>query len=179
MGILPDLRWDVCGVLRDVREEKGLRVGVDRVYGPFDAYDLVVLPGGIGALKLVDDADFIGWVRMAERCRLRASVCTGLLLWGAAGFLRDRTATTHRSALTLLQRYCPRGIDRRIVDDGDVITARGVTSSLDLGLCLCEKLAGRKARERIARQMDYPYYPEELAAPPSGPAVTPPGKGVI
>jgi len=179
MGFMPGLRWDVCGVLRDVREEKGLRVGVDRVCGPFDAYDLVVLPGGVAALKLVEDADFIGWIRTAEGCPVRASVCTGSLLWGAAGLLQDRTATTHRNALKLLERYCPRVVDRRIVDDGDVITARGVTSSLDLGLYLCEKLAGREARERIARQMDYPYFPEELALASPAPAVTPPGQGVI
>lgn len=163
MGFMPDLRWDVCATMRDVREEKGLRVGADRVCGPFDGYDLVFLPGGVGTLKLAGDANFIGWIRSAERCRYRVSVCTGSLLWGAAGFLRDRTATTHPSALKALEEYCPRVVDRRIVDEGDIITARGVTSSVDLGLYLCEKLAGREARARIARQMDYPYYPAAAA----------------
>ncbi len=48
-------------------------------------------------------------------------------------------------------------MDERIVDQGDVITARGVTSSIDLGLYLCEKLAGYDAKEKIRQQMDYPY----------------------
>ena len=155
MGFMPDLEWDVCATIREVREEKGLRVVADRVCGPFDAYDLVFLPGGAGTRTLVDDADFIGWIRTAERCRYRVSVCTGALLWGAAGFLRGRTATTHPRAYKELERYCDRVSHERIVDDGDIITARGVTSSIDLGLYICEKLAGPEARTKIARQMDY------------------------
>jgi cyclohexyl-isocyanide hydratase len=48
--------------------------------------------------------------------------------------------------------------DQRVVDDGDVITARGVSSSIDLGLHLVERLAGKEIRIEIATQMDYPYY---------------------
>ncbi len=157
MGFMPDLEWDVCATIREVREEKGLRLVADRVCGPFDAYDLVFLPGGVGSRALVSDADFIGWIQTAARCRYRVSVCTGALLWGAAGFLRGRRATTHPNAFKHLARYCERVVNDRIVNEGDVITARGVTSSIDLGLYMCEKLAGREARDAIARQMDYPY----------------------
>ncbi len=84
-------------------------------------------------------------------------MCTGALLLGAAGFLKGKTATTHPNAFRDLQKYCLSVVNQRVVDEGEVITARGVTSSIDLGLYLCEKLAGREAKEKIRKQMDYPY----------------------
>jgi cyclohexyl-isocyanide hydratase len=53
----------------------------------------------------------------------------------------------------------------RIVEDGRIITAGGVTSSIDLGLYLCEKIAGKDVREKIQKQMDYPYYNQDPSAP--------------
>ncbi len=155
MGFLPDLEYDVCATIREVRDASGLRVVADRICGPFDAYDMVILPGGFGTRALVDDGDFIGWVRTAERCAYKVSVCTGALLWGAAGFLRGRRATTHHDAAGLLAQYGATYADERIVEDGDMITAAGVTSALDLGLYLAEKLAGVDARDRIRAQMAY------------------------
>lgn len=85
------------------------------------------------------------------------SVCTGALLLGAAGFLQGMRATTHPNAYKELEQYCADVVDERIVDSGNIITARGVTSSIDLGLYVVERLAGIDARNRIAAQMDYPY----------------------
>jgi len=68
---------------------------------------------------------------------------------GAAGFLQGLTATTHPSAFEELKPYCATVVDRRIVDEGNVVTGRGVTSSIDLGLHLVERLAGHDVRERI------------------------------
>jgi cyclohexyl-isocyanide hydratase len=81
---------------------------------------------------------------------------------GSAGFLAGKRATTHPTAFEELRPYCATVVfDHRIVDQGDVVTAQGVTSSIDLGLHLVERIAGREARARIAKQMDYPY--DELA----------------
>ncbi len=164
MGIMPELRYDVCATIRGVRDGYGVRFVADRVCGPFDAYDMVVLPGGSATRTLVDDADFIGWIRTAEHCPYKVSVCTGALLWGAAGFLRGRRATTHPDAFAQLATYGAAVVDDRVVDDGDMLTARGVTSGIDLGLYLVEKFAGADARSRIARQMDYPYGPLPVGA---------------
>ena len=87
---------------------------------------------------------------------MKASICTGSLLLGAAGFLKGKKATTHPEAFGELRKYCSSVVDERIVDEGDVITAGGVSSSIDLGLYLCEKLAGRAVKEQIRRQIDYP-----------------------
>ena len=90
---------------------------------------------------------------------LKVSVCTGALLLGAAGFLQGRRATTHPSAYQELEPYCGEVVRERVVDEGDVVTAGGVSASIDLGLHLVQRLAGADARRRIAAQMDYPYRP--------------------
>jgi transcriptional regulator GlxA family with amidase domain len=100
-------------------------------------------------------------VKTAANCRLKVSVCTGALLLGAAGFLKGRRATTHRTEFERLKEFCAAVVDERIVDEGDVITARGVTSSIDLGLYLCERLAGYEAKEKIRKQMDYCRAPRQ------------------
>ena len=155
MGFMPNLEWDVCARSGAVKDGTGLQVTPTKISEPLHGYDMIIVPGGFGSRKLVDDPGFIGWLRTATPCTFKVSVCTGALLLGAAEFLKGKTATTHRSAFKDLQRFCSSVVDRRIVDEGDVITARGVTSSIDLGLYLCEKLAGREAKERIRQQMDY------------------------
>jgi transcriptional regulator GlxA family with amidase domain len=157
MQIVPDLQYDICATIGDVRDASGLAYRADRICGPFDGYDMVVLPGGNATRQLVDDVDFIGWIRTAAACPHKVSVCTGGLLWGAAGFLQGKRATTHPTAFAALAKYGATVVDDRVVEDSDVITARGVTSSIDLGLYLVEKIAGPAAREKIATQMDYPY----------------------
>jgi cyclohexyl-isocyanide hydratase len=120
-----------------------------------DGYDIVIVPGGYGSRHLIQDHLFLQWLKTAESCKLKASVCTGSLLLGAAGFLKGKKATTHPKAFEELKRYCSEVVNQRIVDEGDVITARGVTASIDLGLYLCQRFAGREVSESIRQQMDY------------------------
>lgn len=158
MDVLPDVRWDVCAPDTPVTDQAGLRVEADTIEGTLEPYDLVYVAGGFGARKLMHDVAFVSWIGTARDDALKVSVCTGALLLGAAGFLHGRRATTHPTAYQLLRPMCREVVeDQRIVDEGDVITARGVTSSIDLGLHLCERLAGREAAESIRTQMDYPY----------------------
>lgn len=95
------------------------------------------------------------WIRSAAAAPCIASVCTGSLLLGAAGLLRRRRATTHSSASEELAGSCAEVSRERIVEDGPAVTARGVTSSLDLGLYQVEKFAGAEVRALIQAQMDY------------------------
>ena len=159
MGFRDDVEWELCGRTPEVRDGAGLRMHIDKVAESLSGYDLLYVPGGFATRQLVRNAEYIGWLRTAAQCPLKVSVCTGSLLLGAAGFLQGLTATTHPSAFEELKPYCATVVDRRIVDEGDVITARGVTSSIDLGLYLVERLAGPDVRARIKRQMDYPYEP--------------------
>lgn len=158
MNFMPDLEWEICAPTAQVADSNGLRFTPTNVAVSLADYDIVIVPGGYGSRSLSTDSAFLAWLQTGEPCKLKVSVCTGSVLLGAAGFLNGRRATTHPSAFDELRPYCETVVDARLVDEGDVITARGVTSAIDLGLYLCEKLAGRDARERIARQMDYQGY---------------------
>ena len=155
MGLMPGFEWDICAFTADVVDDKGLRFSPSVVGQSLSDYDLLVIPGGIGTRALKHDQAFMDWLRTSEPVKLKASVCTGSLLLGAAGFLKDLRATTNRNAFEELRPYCAQVIDDRVVDEREIITARGVASAIDLGLCLVERLAGAETRARIARQMDY------------------------
>jgi transcriptional regulator GlxA family with amidase domain len=156
MGLMADVEWDLCALTKEVTDGKGLCLAATAVGRPLAAYDLLVVPGGMGTRTLQHDRTFIDWLRSSEPVKVKASVCTGSLLLGAAGFLKSRRATTHRTVFEELRPYCAEVVDDRVVDEGDIVTARGVTSAIDLGLYLVERLAGPQARARIAAQMDYP-----------------------
>ncbi len=155
MNFVPDLAWDVCALSETARDNTGLRFNASRIAPKLRAYDLLIVPGGFGSRNLIGDEEFIAWLRTAEDCKIKASVCTGSLLLGAAGFLRGKRATTHPQAFGELEQFCASVAQERIIDEGDVITAGGVTAGIDLGLYLCEKLAGREVKEKIRQQMDY------------------------
>lgn len=157
MGFIEDFAWDICARASLISDHSGLLIVPNKAGASLADYDMVIVPGGYGTRDLVNDREFMNWMRTAAPCKWKVSVCTGSVLLGAAGFLEGRRATTHPSAFDELRPYCAEVIDERIVDEGDVITARGVTSAIDLGLYLCEKLAGTDAKERIRRQMDYEH----------------------
>lgn len=157
MKIIDDFEWRICATTRQVVDDRGLRIEADAIAEPLDAYDMLFVPGGLGTRSLQHDSNFIDWLRTASATRLKVSVCTGALLLGAAGFLRGRRATTHPSAYKELEPYCGTVVHDRVVDEGDIVTARGVSSAIDAGLHLVQRWAGAEARTRIATQMDYPY----------------------
>jgi transcriptional regulator GlxA family with amidase domain len=125
--------------------------------------DLVLVPGG-GLL----DGSPTGVLAEIERgaipaalARLHAdgvaiaSVCTGALLLGAAGLLAGRPATTNRLALDRLAATGAEVIDARVVDDGDILTAQGVTAGLDLALRLVERERGADFAGALANGVEY------------------------
>lgn len=155
MGFRNDVEWRICGRSPVVRDGAGLALQVEEIGESLAEYDLIVVPGGLSTRHLEQDEPFLKWLRTAEPVPWKASVCTGSLLLCAAGFLQGRTATTHPTAYNALARYGVRVSRERVVENGPVITARGVTSSIDLGLYLVEKLAGSEIKEAIQTQMDY------------------------
>lgn len=163
MNIMPAFEWRVCALSAEVADENGLRVKPDSVGTSLAGYDLLVVPGGMGTRTLQHDRVFVDWLKTAEPAKIKASVCTGALLLGAAGYLKGKRATTHPNALEELKPYCARVVTDRVVDEGNVLTAGGVTSGIDLGLHLVERFAGAESRARVAKQMDYPYRPPPSA----------------
>jgi transcriptional regulator GlxA family with amidase domain len=157
MKIQPEFEWTICARQAQVRDDRGLAMAVDSVSESLADYDMLYVPGGYGTRILQHDRAFVDWLRTASSAPLKVSVCTGSLLLGAAGYLRGLKATTHPTALDELRPYCAEVVRHRIVDEGSVVTAGGVSTSIDLGLHIVERLAGKDARARVARQMDYPY----------------------
>lgn len=159
MGIDPDVRHRIIGTEPEIVDDSGLVIRSDAVLEDLVGYDLLYVPGGFGTRPLMDDARFIAYLRTWGDERPIASVCTGALLLGRAGYLRGKRATTHHTALDQLRPLCAEVVtDRRIVDEGRVVTAGGVASAIDLGLYLVEKYWGVAAREKIATQMEYRGY---------------------
>lgn len=155
MGILPDFSWSIRAWTETVTDDRGLRIVPDSVGESFEGFDVVIVPGGFSTRTLRHDTEFMEWFRRIEVVPLKASVCTGSLLLGAAGWLRDKPATTHLSAIDDLANYCREVRSERVVDAGDIITSGGVTAAIDLGLHLVRRFAGEAARLRITEQMDY------------------------
>ncbi|OAB39765.1 DJ-1/PfpI family protein [Paenibacillus glacialis] len=149
--------WDICGLSEEISDELGLTIKVNKIKPDLSEYDLVFVPGGMGTRKLRFDEEFIGWLRQAINVKYVVSVCTGSLLLGAAGFLENKMATTHPYAYELLEPYCKEVIKARIVKDGNLITAGGVSTSIDLALYIVGLFVNKVAVDVIKKQIDYPY----------------------
>ena len=118
MNIMDDFEWRICAASEQVVDDRGLRMVADSINEPLNTYDMIFVPGGYGTRKLQLDNDYINWLKTAEPLQLKVSVCTGALLFGVAGFLRGKRATTHPSAYKELEAYCSEVMDDRVVDEG-------------------------------------------------------------
>ena len=138
---------------------EGLVVQADHSYADAPPLDVLVYPGGQGTRRhLVDDAQ-LDWVRHRRReVPLLTSVCTGSLVYAAAGLLANRPATTHWASLELLAELDP-SIDvrreERFVDDGDVVTAAGISAGIDMALHLVRRLAGDERARTVRKHLQY------------------------
>jgi transcriptional regulator GlxA family with amidase domain len=159
MGFAKDLVYDTCAPKERVRSFEGVELVPDKVNNDLSSYDYVVFPGGNGIRDLMSDRKFLDWITIKNDTTVIAAVCGGALLLGATGKLRDRQAPTHPDLQGVLKNFAKSGARERLVVEKNIITAGGVTSAIDMGLYICEKIGGRNAREKIQVQMDYPYYP--------------------
>src|SRR5687768_16994153 len=155
MGFMKDLSWDICSYTETASDNFGLKIIPDLIKQQLDTYDAIIVPGGHGTRNLVKDTDFLNWIGTAKDVEYKMSVCTGSLILGAAGFLKSKRATTNFLEYETLRPYCAVVLTDRLVIDGNVITAGAVSSSLDLGLYLCEIWGGPVARAEIQKRMDY------------------------
>ena len=150
-----DLDWDICSFTERAEDLYGFSVKPTKVQESLDGYDAIIVPGGIGTRQLQFDVEFLEWIKTGAKARYKISICTGSLILGAAGFLRDKKATTNFQEYDALKPYCREVVKDRIVHDQDTITAGAVTASIDLGLYLCKIWASAEAAEDIRRRIDY------------------------
>lgn len=154
LNLLSDLEIDVCGMTEYITDSTGLVFKTGKIAPPLGGYDMIIVTGGPGSRKMMRDEVFLDWIRTAAPCKYKAAACTGSLILGAAGFLEGHMAGTRRDAQDLLKQYCSVADSRVVLSDG-VITSRGCATALDLGVYLCEMLAGDKAKALICEKMDY------------------------
>lgn len=152
---IPGIEWEFCCHSTPVKDLYGLEMIPWKQGGSLSGYDAIIVPGGHGTRNLIQDENFLNWIRTAESTQYKISICTGSLILGAAGFLKSKRATTNYLEYETLKPFCKEVVRERIVEDGNVITAGAVAASLDLGLFLCEKWAGKEAAKEIQIRMNY------------------------
>lgn len=158
----PDDGVEVVTVADDegpIRCARGLRVLADETWDRAVGYDVVVYPGGQGTRRQLDVVPLHERLRsLASDGALMTSVCTGSLVYAAAGLLHNRPATTHWRSLALLAALDPTidvRDDERFVDDGDVVTAAGVSAGIDMALHLIARLHSPERAREVRRHIQY------------------------
>jgi putative intracellular protease/amidase len=144
-----------------VRTDNGmLGIQADAAFEDLPDPEILMVPGGTGTNAVLDDERLVGWIRRAhETSQWTTSVCTGSLLLGAAGALEGLEATSHWLDLPELERFGARPTERRVVEQGKVITAAGVSSGIDMGLVLAARIAGPEVAQAIQLGIEYDPQP--------------------
>ncbi len=123
--------------------------------------DILVVPGGWGTRRLLDNTSLHEWLRERDgEVSLLTSVCTGSMVLGHAGLLDGRRATTHWRSLDWMTESLPSVTverDLHVVEDGRVITSAGISAGIDMSLRVVARICGEEIALATARHMEYPY----------------------
>jgi transcriptional regulator GlxA family with amidase domain len=147
-----------------------LRMHADATLDAVPAPDILCVPGGVGVRRELD-GPIVPWVRAAHASSTwTTSVCTGSLLLGAAGVLDGLRATSHWLSLERLRDYGAAPTGERVVEEGRVITAAGVSSGIDMALVLVGRIAGDDVAQAIQLSIEYdPQPPYDAGSPEKAP----------
>jgi putative intracellular protease/amidase len=134
--------------------------------------EIVVVPGGHGQAQLMDDGPVHEWLRAAHSTSAwTTSVCTGSLILAAAGLLAGKRATSHWLALEELRALGVEVMPERVVFDGKIVTAAGVSAGIDMALALAARIAGPDVAQAIQLGIEYdPQPPFDAGSPDKAPA---------
>jgi len=147
----------VAKSLEPVPSDCGLGLVPTHSFADCPPLDLLCVPGGgVGVIAAASDRATIDFVRsQARQATYVTSVCTGAFILGVAGLLRGRRATTHWAFTDLLPLVGATHQKARVVKDGNLITAGGVTSGIDFGLSVSAEIAGKETAEAIQLELEY------------------------
>ena len=140
-----------------ISSDSGLSLVPTHTFENCPQLDLICIPGGsTGVVRAMGDRDTIEFVqRQSRKAKYVTSVCTGAFILGAAGLLKGRRATTHWAFTELLPLLGATHERGRVVKDGNVITAGGVTSGIDFGLRVVAEIAGETVAQTIQLGLEY------------------------
>jgi transcriptional regulator GlxA family with amidase domain len=147
-----------------------LSLTADRALGDVLQPDVVVVPGGSGTRDQPHD-ELVAWIQhVHQSSRWTTSVCTGALLLGAAGILDGLRATTHWLFFDRLRAFGAEPTLERVVEQGKVVTAAGVSSGIDMGLRLVQLIAGDDVAQAVQLSIEYdPQPPFDTGSPAKAP----------
>lgn len=154
----------VAAEKRPIRSSNGPRAmpDYDLAEASAESFDVLMVPGGIGTRKLVNDPSLLDWlVAMDQRVAIMASVCTGAALLAKAGLLDGRPAATNHAAFAWVVKQGPAVLwdsVSRWVDAGHYVTSAGVSAGTDMAFHLVSRLAGRAVAENAVRAAEYDWH---------------------
>ena len=172
---VPDL--NLCIAAKDtkaVQTDSGFAVAAPYTFADCPAADLVCVPGGGGVMDAIRDPYFLSFVeRQCAQARYITSVCTGMFALGAIGLVKDRKVTTHWGYTDVIADCGGVLTEGRVVIDGNLITAGGVTSGVDFSLTVIAEVFGEETARLIQLAMQYdPQPPFESGHPSAAQATT-------
>jgi len=156
-----------------VRTDQGsLAITADATLDELAHPDILVIPGGPGTEQAMGDEATLAWLRAAhETSTWTTSVCTGSLILAAAGILDGVPATSHWQAFEVLELLGAIPTHERVVIEGKIVTAAGVSAGIDMGLTLAALLAGDHVAQSIQLGIEYdPQPPFNAGSPDTAPA---------
>ncbi|RCS54958.1 DJ-1/PfpI family protein [Bremerella cremea] len=154
-----------------IRDHLGLSLVPDVALEDARPIDLLLVPGGPGQEALMEDETVLSFIRQrASTAKCVFSVCTGSLICGAAGLLKDKVATTHWTALPLLKYFGAKPSEKRVAIDGNFVSAAGLTAGIDGALTVAALLRGDEVAQAIQLAIQYaPEPPFECGSPDIAP----------
>lgn len=154
--------YTVASSETEITSQRFLKVRPQYTFENCPKPDIIVLPGGNTRIPL-EDPKVMAWIKkIAPDTEVVMSVCTGAFLLNKAGLLEGKEATTHWASIDRLKSAAPKTkvyADRRVVDNGQIITCAGVSAGIDGALYLVERLHGKEVAEKTARYMEYRWEP--------------------
>jgi len=157
---MPGARIHVAGTEKGpFKDHMGMILTPEMALADMPEMDLLVMPGGPGQEDLMRDEALLSALRTHWAAGKPVfSVCTGSFLLGAAGLLKGKRATTYWAVLDLLPYFGAQAMQERVVVDGNLISAAGVTAGIDGALKVVSMLRGDRAAETV--QLSIQYQPE-------------------
>jgi len=154
-----------------VESDGGLTFAGTTPMAAIESCDLLFFPGGFAATEVASDPAFMGEAkRLASGARYLTSVCTGSLILAATGLLKGRRAACHWAWRDMLGLFGAIPDPARVVRDGDIITAGGVTSGIDFALVVAAELAGEGFAQAVQLNLEYaPAPPFNSGRPETAP----------
>ena len=161
---------DTAGIKRTEAQPLGLVA--DRAFADVTRADILVVPGGLGQERVMREPATLAWIRrIHETTTWTTSVCTGSLILAAAGLLRGLRATTHWAVLDELREFGATPVSERVVEQGKIITAAGVSAGIDMALRLVARITGDDVARGIQLGIEYdPAPPFDTGSPQKAPA---------